>query len=300
MDIGLKTFNNILLFARKNNHKVATEINALNNSLQEAGFNTFIDIETKALYSNLTATTLTDINHENIDVIVAIGGDGTILRATKTASKNSIPLVGINCGNIGFLTDLQANNFNSLKKILHGQYEEERRFMIRCDIVTNNEHKFVDNALNEISLTRGELIKIIEFDIFINDKFVCNQRADGLIISTPTGSTAYALSAGGPIIQPSIEAISLVPICPHTLNTRPIIIEPHNTIKIKINRRLSSSPSISCDGKSKIFLPEESYVEISKAKSELRLLHPLNYHYFDTLKNKLHWERKPYAEFSSD
>ena len=101
--------------------------------------------------------------------------------------------------------------------------------MLRCDVISDEGPKFIDNALNEVSLTRGELVKIIEFDIYINNKFVCNQRSDGLIISTPTGSTAYALSAGGPIIQPSLSAICLVPMCAHTLNSRPIVIEPHNT-----------------------------------------------------------------------
>lgn len=300
MDNSTKKFNNILLFVRKNKDNIKKELLSLNAILQENGFSTFIDNTTKNISNDIKASLLTEVNNDNIDLIIAIGGDGTILHAAKVASHNAIPLIGVNCGKVGFLTDIQADNYNNLLKMLHGHYEEEKRSMLRCDLISDSESKFLDDALNEVALIRGELVKIIEFDIYINNRFICNQRADGILISTPTGSTAYSLSAGGPIIQPSLDAICLVPLCAHTLNSRPIIIEPHNTITIKINRRLTSAPSISCDGRSKIFLPDDAHIEISKSKSELTLLHPLNYHYFETLKNKLHWERKPYAEFSAD
>jgi len=300
MSTDNKSFKNILLFVRKTKTTITKSLQEISIQLKQHGYNVFIDKETTKFIPKTEIAIIEEKNISDINLIVAIGGDGTILKAAQTSSANNIPLLGINCGKIGFLTDINTQELKSLTNILNGQYEQEQRLMLNCSIVKGEEKTFIGNALNEISLMRSDIVKILEFDIFINNKFVCSQRSDGLIISTPTGSTAYSLSAGGPIIQPSLKTISLIPICAHNLNTRPIVIEPHNTISIKFNEDIITYPCISCDGQDRHLIQTGQTIEISQAKNSLTLVHPLNYHYFETLKNKLHWEKKPDANSSTN
>ncbi|MEE3003745.1 MAG: NAD(+) kinase [Pseudomonadota bacterium] len=300
MNVEKIKFNNILIFARKKRENIIKVLQDLEKILHDYGYSAHFESKTEEIFKAHIQNSCNNLDLNKIDLVIVVGGDGTILQATKIAVENDIPLLGINCGRIGFLSDLRSNDVDSLINILNGEYTEEKRFMLSCDLVNSKGSSFIGNALNEVALMRGNLVKIIEFDIYINNKFVCNQRADGLLVSTPTGSTAYSLSAGGPIVQPCLETISLVPMCAHTLNTRPIVIAPDNLISIKTKQRHSCPPNISYDGNDKISINEGSYINISKAKQHLRLIHPRNYHYFETLKNKLHWERKPYAEFSAD
>ena len=300
MSTGNKSFKNILLFVRKTKTSIIKSMQEISSQLEQHGYNVFIDADTTNFIPKTDITVISEEQIKDINLIIAIGGDGTILKAAQTSSSNNIPLLGINCGKIGFLTDINTHDLKSLINILNGQYEQEQRLMLTCNTIKDGQKTFIGNALNEVSLMRGEIVKILEFDIFINSKFVCSQRSDGLIISTPTGSTAYSLSAGGPIIQPSLKTISLVPICAHNLNTRPIVIDPHNTINIKFNKDVTAAPSISCDGQDKFFINPGEIIEISQAKHTLNLVHPLNYHYFETLKNELHWEKKPDAKSFTD
>ncbi len=211
------------------------------------------------------------------DVIIAVGGDGTFLRASKYSFKKGIPVLGINAGNLGFLTVVDTSNmYNAIDKVLKNTYEIEERMLLEGRFYKNR--KLVENtglpdiALNEFTVARSMLGKIIRFDIVVNGISIKKFVADGLIISTPTGSTAYSLSAGGPIVEPKSEIIIITPICPHTLLNRSVILSPDNRIEIVINSR-NKEDSISVDGKTMLFSIESDYVfEVKKSKLKLKFI----------------------------
>ena len=251
----------------------------------------FVDSDLKDLLKNKKINFL---NKERLvktcDLFIVIGGDGSLLQAAKMASEHHIPVVGINKGSLGFLTDILPSEIEkSLKSLLSGNYNEEERFLIEAktkDEKNKNQRRL---ALNDIVLLPGNVAHMIEFEIYIDKQFVCKQRADGLIIATPTGSTAYALSGGGPILHPQLEALVLVPMFPHTLSSRPLVIESNSTIEIIISKNNEVSPWLSCDGDEKQSLFPGSSILIHKSKYSLRLIHPKDYNYFETLRSKLHW-----------
>ncbi|QTS83975.1 NAD(+) kinase [Coxiella endosymbiont of Amblyomma nuttalli] len=228
---------------------------------------------------------------EKIDLLIAVGGDGSLLNAAHIAVPQGLPVLGINRGRLGFLTDIPSNEFNKIETILKGHYKEEIRFLL--DMRAKHDNKVITRgvAINDVVLLPGDIAKMIEFDIYINDVFVCHQRADGLIITTPTGSTAYALSGGGPILHPQLDAVALVPMFPHTLSSRPIVIDGDSQIKINISRENDVSPYVSYDGQPRTPLLPEGSIYISKYQHPLRLIHPRNYNYYDILRRKLNWEK---------
>lgn len=293
-----KKFHNIALFVGVNLENIINEYNNIKSVLKANNYNLFITESTESIIKDSSLPTVTDYN--DIDIIITIGGDGTLLKATQIAGGYNIPLLGINCGRLGFLTDICGSDHKKLLDVLAGKYFTERRNLMEASLKIENQTQDLGLFLNDIVLMRGGLLRVIEFDLYIDDKFICNQRADGIVIATPTGSTAYSLSAGGPILEPGVEAITIAPICAHTLNTRPIVINPQKKITIVANHRDDVTPSISCDGKEKISLPRDAIVNITESNKSITLVHPCDYDYFNTLKEKLHWERKPHARLSTD
>ena len=201
-------------------------------------------------------------------------------------------MLGINRGRLGFLTDISPNEFEKIETILKGNYKEEMRFLLGMKAKHDNKVIARGVAINDIVLLPGDIAKMIEFDIYVNDEFVCHQRADGLIVTTPTGSTAYALSGGGPILHPQLDAVALIPMFPHTLSSRPIVIDGDSEIKIGISRENEVSPYVSYDGQPRAPLLPEGSIYISKYQHQLRLIHPRDYNYYDTLRRKLDWEKR--------
>jgi NAD+ kinase len=201
-----------------------------------------------------------------------------------------VPVLGINRGRLGFLTDINPNEIdNKVTEVLNGHYIEEKRFLLNVRIQAAKQKQTADIALNDVVLLPGDVAHMIEFSITINDQFVCNHRADGMIVATPTGSTAYALSGGGPILHPSLDALVLVPMFPHTLSARPIVVGAASVIQIKISDTNEKPPRLSCDGQKPIELPLGAIIEIQKNPQALRLIHPTDYNYFETLRLKLQW-----------
>lgn len=228
---------------------------------------------------------LADIS-KKVDLAIVMGGDGTMLSVARALKDSNIPLVGINRGNFGFLTDLRAEEMlASINRILSGQYEIENRMMLNASITRNNKTILQNHAFNDIVLKSG--LRLIELEVNVDGKFVHKQRADGMIISTPTGTTAYSLSAGGPILHPDLEAIALVPICPHTLSNRPLAVS--SAAKIAVTVVQMEQAQISFDGQSRLNLAIGDCVEIERSKEDVTLLHPSEYCYYDMLRNKLHW-----------
>jgi NAD+ kinase len=220
------------------------------------------------------------------DIAIIVGGDGTMLGVARNLLDDGIPIIGVNSGRFGFLADLNKKNmFTSIDKVLNGNYDEDRRLLIETKVCRGDKVIYESFALNDIVIKSG--VRLIELEVSINDKFVHTQRSDGIIVSTPTGTTAYALSAGGPILHPQLDAISIVPINPHTLSNRPIAINATSEIEIKIVQMEEASLSI--DGQIKFPLDIRDKIQVTKAKRTISILHPKDYCYFEMLRNKLHW-----------
>jgi NAD+ kinase len=223
---------------------------------------------------------------KKVDLAIVMGGDGTMLSVARALRDSSIPLVGINRGRFGFLTDLRAEEMlQGIDAILAGEYQTESRMMLSASVIRGGKVIHQNHAFNDIVLKSG--LRLIELEVIIDGNFVHKQRSDGLILSTPTGTTAYSLSAGGPILHPSLEAIALVPICPHTLSNRPFAVK--NDAKIEITLMQVDDAQISFDGQFQLDLALGDCVKVGRADESVTLLHPSEYCYYDMLRNKLHW-----------
>lgn len=253
----------------------------------------FIEEETAESLEEAALPTLPrDQLGQHCDLLIVIGGDGSLLHAAHVAIKQNLPVLGINRGSLGFLTDILPNDLEKIHTILKGQYILEKRFLLTSTIAKENEILGEDDALNEVAIIPDAIPHMIEFEIYIDDRFVCSQNSDGLIIATPTGSTAYALSGGGPILHPHLDAIVLVPMFPHSLNSRPIVIEGNCKISVLISLHNTTSPRVSCDGRAYMNMPPNSRIMIHKKEQVLHLIHPTDYNYYKALRSKLHWGKK--------
>jgi NAD+ kinase len=226
------------------------------------------------------------------DLVVVIGGDGTLLHTARILAPYDVPIVGVNRGRLGFLADIAADEMlGSIDQILAGNFEEDPRFLLRTRLEDSTGEMASDNlALNDVVLHKWLTARMIEFELWINGRFVESQRSDGIIISTPTGSTAYALSGGGPLVYPDLDAILLVPICPHALSNRPIMVSGSSTIELRLcGRTTANDVRVTCDGQTTLEMAADSRLLISKAEHPARLLHPAGHDHFKVLRNKLDW-----------
>lgn len=221
-----------------------------------------------------------------VDLVIVMGGDGTMLSVARSLIEDDVPLVGINRGRFGFLTDLRVEDMLvQIDRILAGDFIKEPRVMLAAKVVRDNQVLHANYALNDVVIKSA--LRLIELEVTINEKFVHKQRADGLIISTPTGTTAYALSAGGPILHPNLHAFTLVPICPHTLSNRPIAV--HSDSQIEVTVVQFDEAQLSFDGQFQVTLEIGDKIIVTRAQQTISLLHPSDYCYFDMLRNKLNW-----------
>ncbi len=238
--------------------------------------------------------TLTDIG-EKADFAIVVGGDGYMLGAARVLACFDIGVIGVNRGNLGFLTDLSPTELiEPLKQILAGKSRSEQRFIIEAEVYRHGKLKSSNSAVNEAVLHAGKVASMIEFEVYIDGVFMFSQRSDGLIISTPTGSTAYSMSAGGPILTPNLNALSLVPMFPHTLTSRPIVVDGNSEIKLILANDNHENLQVSCDGHVILTVMPGDEVIIKKSECSIRLIHPLNHDYFNVLRNKLSWGNKLY------
>ena len=228
---------------------------------------------------------------EGADLAIAVGGDGTLLSLARSVAAHHVPLVGINLGHLGFLTDISADfAADSLSDLLDGKFTEEKRTLLEAEILRDDQAVFRSVALNDVVVSRGAMGTMIEFAVEVNGEFVYSARADGLIIATPTGSTAYALSSGGPILQPGLPAIALVPISPHTLSNRPIAISSDSEVRVKLLH--GQNARVNFDVQSYFDPATDDVVSVRAHPKPLRLLHPFGYSYFGMLRTKLHWNER--------
>jgi NAD+ kinase len=283
-------FNRVALFGRQGGDDITETLLALRDYLCEQHVEVFFEQETAAALPPQPQPTLGRKELEGrCDLVIVVGGDGSLLRAARVATEQNLPVLGVNRGRLGFLTDIYPEELARIGRVLEGDYREEKRSLIG-GLLEGKNLVTEGVALNDVVLSPGTIGRMIEFDIYVNKQFVCRQRADGLIIATPTGSTAYSLSGGGPILHPSVNAILLVPMFPHTLNSRPIVVSGDNPIEVRITPDNSSSPEVSYDGQERVMIPPGGKITITQQPQRLRLIHPKDYSYFETLRTKLRWE----------
>lgn len=231
---------------------------------------------------------------EKADLAIVIGGDGTLLSAAREFAPQGVPIVGINLGRLGFLVDVLPEKVTEiLAEILGGDYSSEERFLLQAEAQRNGKVLQQTLAVNDVVINNNFRTRMIEFFTYINEHYVNHERADGIVIATPTGSTAYALSAGGPILHPSLDAITVVPICPHTLNHRPLVIDASASVCIDIDPDCETPAQVSVDGQVNIALEPGDRVAIKRSSTNVQLLHPKSYEFFDILRAKLRWGKQP-------
>ena len=226
---------------------------------------------------------------EQCDLVITLGGDGTLLTAARALVDKKIPLLGINLGRLGFLADVPVSDFEQhLEAVIAGKYTVESRFFIEGEIEGPNRASSKNIAINDIILHSHGPMSMIEYEVYSDGILIHKQRADGVIVTTPTGSTAYALSGGGPIMHPSLETLAIVPICPHTLSNRPIVLPANQEIEIRLSE-VGSIAQINYDGQSTAVIDAQDRVRIKRYPQPINLLHPENYDYFQILRAKLYW-----------
>jgi NAD+ kinase len=277
-----KPFKHILIYSiqQKARHVILDMIVWLETS----GYQVSIEANTNALLElAMPDRIVKDV--KKIDLIMVVGGDGSILSASQKAIELGVPIMGINTGKLGFLADHDPTDYNEIAATLTGQYDLEPRSMLNINIGND-----AYSALNEVMVSRQEAGRIISLKLFINDRYICGYSCDGLMIVTPTGSTAHALSAGGPIMHPDSSSLLVVPVCPHKLNSRPIVIPNHQQIKITIDFKEKITPIVSMDGFNQLHIPQDENVLVNHHPKTLHLVRSKRYHFYETLKRKLHWE----------
>lgn len=229
------------------------------------------------------------------DVVIVVGGDGTLLGAGRDLAASGVPIIGINQGRLGFMVDVRPEQMReTLAEIFAGACVREQRLLLQARLLRQNGGKSEPLlAVNDVVIRNQAAIRMLEFETWLDGEFISQHRADGLVIASPTGSTAYALSGGGPVIHPSMDAITLVPICPHTLSDRPIVVSGRQTVRITLRGDASTVAMFTCDSQTAATLHAGESFEVCAADARLNLVHPRGYSYFNILRSKLHWGRGP-------
>lgn len=287
-----QAFPTIGLFAKHNTSGVRDTFETLLSTLVARGHTLVIEEESASLLrsSHPFAMSAAGTIGAQSDLIIVVGGDGSLLNAARAVVADQIPVLGINRGRLGFLADILPNQIEQeLGSILDGHYTQEQRFLLEAKVLRQGKIVMQGIALNDVVLYSGDIARMIDFEVFVNQRFVVRQQADGMIAATPTGSTAYALSAGGPILYPTLNAIVMVPLCPHTLSNRPIMVDGDSEIKLGITENAGLSPKLSYDGQNHFDLASGDEIFIQKHAFTLPLIHPLNHEYFSVLREKLGW-----------
>ncbi len=286
-------FRTIALIGKYKSHEIAESLMILAEFLRSRGTGVLVEEGTAALVGadGFPTASYASIG-EQADLAIILGGDGSMLTAARHLAASDVPLVGVNQGRLGFMTDLARDDMlDGVTDLLEGKFKSEQRFLLDAVVQRGEIVVFRTQALNDVVVNKGDLGRMIEFAVSIDGEFLYNQRSDGLIVATPTGSTAYALSANGPILHPSVPGIGLVPLCPHALSNRPITVSDDSRIEIVLHP--PHRARVHADGQEKFDLEAGDRVGVSRSNRSIRFLHPLGYSYFAMLREKLHWSETP-------
>jgi NAD+ kinase len=287
-----REFKTVALWGRLGELSVTEPALQLLSHLRQRGIAVLASVESDPKRA-LTGATHVDEREiaQRADLVVAIGGDGTLLHAGRHVAAHDVPLVGINRGRLGFLTDVSPEHMRgTLDAILAGNYLAERRLMLSATVAGHAPAGSLF-ALNDIVLQKGDTGRLLDFTTEVDGVYVNTHRGDGLIVATPTGSTAYALSCSGPIIQPNVDALVMVPICPHTLSDRPLVLPSSSEIRVTLDNAGGSDAHVVCDGESLQRMTAGDVLTVTLAKQSVTLLHPREYNYYELLRSKLNWGR---------
>lgn len=285
----MTNFSRVGLIVKFNDESVTNTIVEVIECLEALNIEVVLDNSTRGLVDSHPTVANTVIAN-TCDLAVVIGGDGTLLSAARSLVDHQVPIVGINRGRLGFLVDVPPDGgLDQLSQIAQGQYIEEKRALLQTRILRDGECIASSYAFNDTVIRVRDLLQIMDFDIIIDDVLVTHQRADGLIVATPSGSTAYSLSNGGPIVGPTIDALVVQPICAHTLTSRPLIVDADSTIRVHLWDDDIIKAQVVCDGQVYMDAMLGDMIEIKRNTNRVRLLHPENYDYHRILREKLNW-----------
>ena len=285
----MPAFNTVALIGRFHSSDVAKALSTLGKYLRKQDCTVLVEKETAAAngVNGFPAASYEEIG-ARADLVVILGGDGSMLSAARNLAGHDVPLVGVNQGRLGFTTDIALPKMcDAMAEILAGKHEIEERTMLAAQVLRAGVVILETLALNDAVVYKGSVGRLIEFVVNIDGEFVYDLRADGLIVATPTGSTAYALSSNGPIVQPSVPGFALVPICPHTLSNRPIMVSDRTVIEVNLKRAVDAR--LQFDGQLQSDLQEGDRVVIRRAEHTIKFVHPPGYSYYTMLREKLHW-----------
>ncbi|MAA64285.1 MAG: NAD(+) kinase [Alteromonadaceae bacterium] len=287
----MEQFRNIGIIGRMNSVKVVETLRHLRTYLINENYQVILESDTATMLpGHGLQVSSKKLLGEICDLVIVVGGDGSLLGAARELAKSKIPILGVNRGRLGFLTDISPDDLEDrVGRVLQGEYIEEHRFLLDAHVTRDDNPLGFGTALNDVVLHPGKSTRMIGFDLYIDGHFVYSQRSDGLIVSTPTGSTAYSLSAGGPIMHPKLDAVVLVPMFPHTLSSRPIVVDGKSEIKLVIGESNETYPQVSCDGQMDIACAPGDVIRITKKPFKIRLIHPTDHNFYATCREKLGW-----------
>ena len=284
-------FQTIALIGKYNSPEIAVPLLKLADFLVTMGLKVVVDRVTAGHIGqhDFGVLSLSEMNGK-IDLAVVLGGDGTLLDVARTLAPFGVPLVGVNQGRLGFLTDISIDTVQrTISGMLRGEFVTEKRMLLSGSVLREERQVFESLAFNDVVMHRGNNSSMLEFEVSIDDEYLYNQRADGLIVTTPTGSTAYALSAGGPILHPALDLMALVPVAPHTLSNRPIVLKSESVLEIALHH--ATEARVRFDGHTHFDLNSHDKVVISRYIEPVQLLHPVGHSYYRTLREKLLWNQ---------
>ncbi len=284
-------FRNIGLIGRPGKRSVVDTLQRLHDFLEARGLKPIYDEQTAQLADPGPAQVVSRaLLGEVCDLVIVVGGDGSLLHAARALARHKTPVLGVNRGRLGFLTDVSPRELlDKLGQVLAGEYTLDRRFLLQVEVRgADSKVRYEATALNDIVLHSGKSVHMLDFELTIDGHHVYRQHSDGLIIATPTGSTAYALSGGGPILHPNLDAVVLVPMHPHTLSSRPIVVGGESEIKLRVHDS-QWQPMISADGQPSVMVSDQDRIHIRKHPFKLTLLHPPGYDFYAACRTKLGW-----------
>jgi len=284
-----KAFETIGILSRPRREQLSVVVPSLLKWLEARGIKTALDEETAAALPTGSKGQPRSAVADASQLLLVLGGDGTMLAAARLAAPRRIPILPINMGSLGFLTSFTLDElYPALEETLAGNSSISQRVMLQAELVRAGSVIESQSALNDVVIHKGALARMIQLELNINSDFVCRYRADGLIVSSPTGSTAYSLSAGGPIVHPAVEAFVITPICPHMLTDRPVVVRDYSQVEIKMNGD-AESVYLTLDGQRGVPLEPTDILRVQRAKEHLQLIQPPKKPYFEILRNKLKW-----------
>ena len=291
---AVSTFNTVALIGKYQSQEIAGSLVGLATFLRQRGIRVLLEESTAAAVGEVAATDVVDYAAigDQADLAVVLGGDGTMLNTARRLAEFEVPLVGVNQGRLGFMTDIARESMlESMAAILDGHFQREQRFLLAVEVIRGTQRVFSTLALNDVVANKGDIGRMIELEVKVDGELIHVLRADGLIISTPTGSTAYAMSANGPILHPAVAGIAIVPLCPHALSNRPITISDRSVVELGLLP--PHDARIHCDGQEHFDARAGDRVRVGRSTHNITLLHPPGYSYFAMLREKLQWSATP-------